>query len=54
MPFLVPPPPSQPARGDKRRLVVIALAVALIFAGVAAYHAVRASRPACLRFTHAR
>jgi hypothetical protein len=37
MPLLVPPPPSGPVRGDKRRLVVIAAAVALVFAGVAVW-----------------
>jgi hypothetical protein len=39
MPLLLPPPPSQPVRGDKRRLAVIALAVVLLVAGVAAWSA---------------
>src|SRR5262249_53152597 len=37
MPLLLPPPPSQPVRGAKRRLVVTAIAVALFFAGVATW-----------------
>jgi predicted small integral membrane protein len=37
MPLLAPPPPSQPVRGDKRRLAVIAVAIALLFAGIAVW-----------------
>jgi hypothetical protein len=37
MPLLTPPPPTSPVSGDKRRLVVLALAVALAFAAVAAW-----------------
>ncbi len=56
MPLLTTPPPAQPARGDKRRLVVIALAVALILAGVAAWSAVHPdaygqSRAGCVSVT---
>jgi hypothetical protein len=39
MPLLLPPAPSQPVRGAKRPLVVTAIAVALFFAGVAAWTA---------------
>jgi hypothetical protein len=41
MPLLTSPPPQVPVRGEKRRLVVLALAVALAFAGVAAWTVVR-------------
>jgi len=56
MPLLLPPPPAQPVRGDKRRLVVTAIAVALFFAGVAAWSAVRPgaygqSRAGCVTVT---
>jgi hypothetical protein len=56
MPLLVPPPASRPARGDKRRLAVIGLAVALVLAGVAAWSAVRPgsygqSRAGCVTVT---
>jgi len=56
MPLLAPPPPSQPVRGDKRRLVVIALAVALVFAAVALWSAARPgsygqSRAGCVTVT---
>src|ERR1022692_3514218 len=44
MPLLAPPPPSQPVRGDKRRLAVIAAVVALIFAGVAAWSSAHPGR----------
>jgi hypothetical protein len=55
MPLLLPPP-AQPVRGDKRRLAVIGLAVALILAGVAAWSAVRPgsygqSRAGCVTVT---
>jgi hypothetical protein len=39
MPLLLPPPQSQPVRGDKRRLAAIAVAVVILFAGVAAWTA---------------
>ena len=39
MPLLTPPPPRAHVRGDKRRLVVLAIAIALVFAGVAAWSA---------------
>jgi hypothetical protein len=56
MPLLPPAPPAQPVRGDKRRLVVTAIAVALVFAGVAAWSAVRPgaygqSRAGCVTVT---
>jgi hypothetical protein len=56
MPLLQPAPPAQPVRGDKRRLVVTAIAVALIFAGVAAWTAVSPgaygqSRAGCVTVT---
>jgi hypothetical protein len=56
MPLLVPPTPDQPVRGDKRRLAVIGLAVALVLAGVAAWSAVRPgsygqSRAGCVTVT---
>jgi len=56
MPLLLPPPPAQPVRGDKRRLVVTAIAVALSFAGVAAWSAVHPgaygqSRAGCVTVT---
>ena len=56
MPLLVPPPPAKPVRGDKRRLAVIGLAVALILAAVAAWSAVRPgsygqSRAGCVTVT---
>jgi len=56
MPLLVPPPPAQPVRGDKRRLAVIGLAAALVLAGVAAWSAVRPgsygqSRAGCVTVT---
>jgi hypothetical protein len=56
MPLLLPPPPTQPVRGDKRRLVVTVIAVALVFAGVAAWSAVRPgpygqSRAGCVTVT---
>jgi len=44
MPLLAPPPPSQPVRGDKRRLVVILAAIALLFAGVAVWSSVHPGR----------
>lgn len=44
MPLLVPPPPSQPVRGDKRRLVVIAAAIALVFAAVAVWSSAHPGR----------
>ena len=55
MPLLLPPP-AQPVRGDKRRLAVIGLAVALILAAVAAWSAVRPgsygqSRAGCVTVT---
>ena len=40
MPLLTPPPPALPVRGEKRRLLVLALAVALVLAAVAAWTAV--------------
>jgi hypothetical protein len=56
MPLLLPPPPSLPARGDKRRLAAIALAVIILFAGVAAWTAVHPggygrSRAGCVSVT---
>jgi len=39
MPLLTPPPPRAHVRGDKRRLIVLAIAIALVFAGVAAWSA---------------
>jgi hypothetical protein len=56
MPLLLPPPPPQPVRGDKRRLAAIALAVALLFAGVAVWSAVHPggygdSRGGCVSVT---
>jgi len=52
----MPPLPAQPVRGDKRRLVVTAIAVALVFAGVAAWSAIRPgaygqSRAGCVTVT---
>jgi hypothetical protein len=44
MPLLAPPPPSQPVRGDKRRLAVIVAAVALAFAGLAAWSSAHPGR----------
>ncbi len=41
MPLLVPPPPAQHVRGDKRRLALIGLAIALALAAVAAWSAIR-------------
>jgi hypothetical protein len=40
MPLLVPPP-AQQVRGDKRRLALIGLAIALALAAVAAWSAIR-------------
>ncbi len=56
MPLLTSPPPSAPGRGDKRRLVVLALAVALAFAAVAAWTVAHpgsygASRAGCITVT---
>ena len=56
MPLLTPPPPQTPVRGDKRRLVVLALAVALAFAGAAALTVVHPgsygrSRAGCVAVT---
>ena len=56
MPLLLPPPQSPPARGDKRRLAAIALAVIILFAGVAAWTAVHPggygrSRAGCVSVT---
>jgi hypothetical protein len=56
MPLLLPAPPAQPVRGDKRRLVATAIAIALILAGVAAWSAVRPgaygqSRGGCVTVT---
>lgn len=56
MPLLVPPAPAQPVHGEKRRLAVIGLAVALVLAGVAAWSAVRPdsysqSRAGCITVT---
>ena len=44
MPLLAPPPPSQPVRGDKRRLVVIVAAIALVLAGVAVWSSAHPGR----------
>src|SRR5258708_39212730 len=54
--LLLPRRPAQPVRGDKRRVVVTAIAVALFFAGVAAWSAVRPgaygqSRAGCVTVT---
>ncbi|HEX5189884.1 MAG TPA: hypothetical protein VFW16_10105 [Streptosporangiaceae bacterium] len=56
MPLLVPLSPAQPVHGEKRRLVVIGLAVALVLVGVAAWSAVRPgsygqSRAGCVTVT---
>ena len=56
MPLLVPPSPTRPVHGEKRRLAVIGLAVALVLAGVAAWSAVRPgsygeSRAGCVTVT---
>lgn len=56
MPLLVPPPPAKPVRGDKRRLALIGLAVAIVLASVAAWSAVRPgsygqSRAGCVTVT---
>lgn len=56
MPLLVPPPAPEPVRGDKRRLVVIALAVVLVFVGAAAWSVARPgaygqSRAGCVTVT---
>ena len=56
MPLLVPASPSQPVHGDKRRLVAIGLAAALVLAAVAAWSAVRPdsysqSGPGCVTIT---
>jgi hypothetical protein len=56
MPLLAPPPPSGPVRGDKRRLAVIGLAIALVLAGVAAWSAIHpgsygTSRAGCVTVT---
>ena len=52
----MPPPPSQPVRGDKRRLAAIALAVVVLFAGVAGWIAAHPgsyghSQPGCVTVT---
>jgi hypothetical protein len=44
MPLLTPPPPPAPVRRDKRRLIAAGVAIALLFAGVAAWSAVRPDR----------
>ena len=41
MPLLVPPPPAGQVSGDKRRLVLIGLAVALVLVIVATWSAIR-------------
>jgi len=41
MPLLVVSPPSAPVRGDKRRLVLAGLVIALVLAAVAAWSAIR-------------
>ncbi|MGN6794887.1 MAG: hypothetical protein ACTHJW_21065 [Streptosporangiaceae bacterium] len=41
MPLLVPPSPSQPVRGDKRRIATIGLAVALVLAAAAFWSVLR-------------
>jgi hypothetical protein len=56
MPLLMPPTPAQPAHGEKRRLAVIGLAVALVLAGVAVWSAARPdsygqSRAGCVTVT---
>lgn len=40
MPLLAPSSPLQPVHGDKRRLVIIGVAIALVFAAVASWSAV--------------
>jgi len=40
MPLLTPAPPPAPARGDKRRLLVLVIACTLVLTGVAAWSAV--------------
>jgi hypothetical protein len=52
----MPPPPATPVRGDKRRLVVIVLAIGLILAAVAAWSAAHPgaygqSRAGCVSVT---
>jgi hypothetical protein len=44
MPLLAPPPPSQPVRGDKRRLAVIAAVIVLVFAAVAVWSSAHPDR----------
>jgi hypothetical protein len=44
MPLLAPPPPSQPVRGDKRRLAVIAAVIVLVFAAVAVWSSAHPGR----------
>jgi hypothetical protein len=41
MPLLSPPPPAHSVPGDKRRLLVIVLAVTLVFAAAAIWTALR-------------
>ncbi|HKR67404.1 MAG TPA: hypothetical protein VJT16_00995 [Streptosporangiaceae bacterium] len=44
MPLLVPPLPSRPVHGEKRRLVIIGVVVTLIFGAFASWSAVQPGR----------
>jgi len=44
VPLLVPPSPLRPSRGDKRRLAIIAVAIALVFGAVASWSVVQPGR----------
>jgi hypothetical protein len=44
MPLLTSPSPTGSVRGDKRRLLVFVIAIALVFAGVAAWSAAHKDR----------
>src|SRR5215467_963319 len=44
MPLLTPSSPPASVRGEKRRLFVLVIAIALVFAGVAAWSAVHQDR----------
>jgi len=44
MPLLTPPLPRAHVRGEKRRLVVLAIATALVFAGLASWSAAHPDR----------
>jgi len=44
MPLLTPPSPPASVRGEKRRLFVLVIAIALVLAGVAAWSALHKDR----------